>query len=142
MHNRHRTRWMGLALVALTAVGCGVGLATGAAVVYYKTKGSDQTATVELKAQPDAVYRAAIEAAGKNPALTIVERNDAERQLQLSKDGKSAKVHVTELAPGDTRLTISSSKAEEGESSATDLALQAVKRICDELKVQYKIVED
>lgn len=138
----HHMRMAVLVLVAVGVVGCGVGLATGAAVVYYKTKGNDQTATVELKAQPDAVYRAAIAAAGKNPALTIVEQNDAERRLQFSKDGKTANVHVTELAPDATKLTISSSKAVEGENSATDLALQAVKRICDELKVQYKIVED
>lgn len=131
-----------LALAVIGAAACGVGLATGAAVIYYKTKGSDQTATVELKAKPDAVYRAAIAAAEKNPTITIVERDDAERQLEISKDQKNATFKISEISPDVTKLTVSSRKAEEGESSGTDIALQGVKHVCDEMKVEYKVVEE
>ena len=142
MHTWHQIRGLGLALVVIVATGCGVGLATGAAVVYYKTKGDDQTATVELKAQPDAVYRAAIASAEENPTLTIVKRDEAERQLEISKDQKTVTFKITELSPGVSKLTVSSKKAEAGESSGTDLALEGVKRVCDELKVEYKVVEE
>lgn len=130
-----------LSLLTLGAAGCGVGLATaGAAVIYYKAT-DDESATVELKAKPEAVYQAAIAAAEKNPALTIVKRDDAKRELEVSKDQKIAKFKITELSTGGSKLAVSSDKVKEGESGA-DMALQAVKRVCEEMKVEYKVVQD
>ena len=130
-----------LSLLVSGSAGCGATLVTaGAAVIYYKSKG-DQTATVELKAKPDAVYQAAIAAAEKNPTITIVKRGDAERKLEISKDQKSVTLEVKELSAGVSKLTVSSNKADEGQSG-TDLALDAIKRVCEEMKVEYKVVED
>lgn len=130
-----------LSLLTLGSAGCGVGIATaGAAVIYYKTQ-EDQSATVELKAKPEAVYQAAIAAAGKNPALTIVKRDDGKRELEVSNGEKNTTFKITELATGGTKLVVSSDTVKEGESGA-DGALQAVKRGCDETSVEYKIVEE
>jgi len=129
-----------LPLLVIGSAGCGATLVTAGAVIYYKGKGN-QTATVELKAKPDAVYQAAIATAEKNPTITIVKRNDAERKLETSKDQTTVMFEVKELSDGASKLTVSSSKAEEGKSG-TDLALAAIKRICEEMKVEYKVVEE
>ena len=139
MHVLQRIPRLLLALAVLGFTGCGIGLATGAAVVYYKSKGDH--ATVELKAKPDAVYQAAIASAERYPTLTIVKRNDAERELEISKDQETITFKVTALSADVSQLTVSSGKADEGESGS-DLAIQAVKRVCNELKVEYKVVEE
>jgi hypothetical protein len=129
-----------LSLLAIGCAGCGATLVTaGAAVIYYQSKGH-QTATVELKAKPDGVYQAAIAAAGKNPAITIVKRDDADRKLEISKDQSTITLEVKALSGDASKLTVSSGKAKEGESG-TDYALDAVKRVCEEMKVEYKVVE-
>ncbi len=130
-----------LPLLVIGSAGCGATLVTaGAAVIYYKSKGN-QTATVELKAKPDAVYQAAIAAAKKSPMITIAKQNDEQRKLELSREQKTVALEVQELSTGATKLTVSSDKVEAGQSG-TDLAVEAIKRVCDEMKVEYKVIEE
>jgi hypothetical protein len=134
-----------LMFFASTAIlaGCmgGVGtVAVASAVIYYEAKKTHDIAEVELNAKPEAVYRTALDVARKNPRVTILEQDDKKMTMEFQKGGRNGTLKIKQKEEGKTLLIIQSKKAKEGEEKILDPALEAVKRICDEMNVQYKVV--
>jgi len=124
--------------------GCmgGVGtVAVASAVVYYEAKKTHDIAEVELNAKPEAIYKTALDVAKKNPEVVILDQDDKKMTIEFQKDGKNGTLKIKAKKDGISLLTIESKKAKEGEDKTPDLVLEAVKRICDEMNVQYKVVK-
>jgi hypothetical protein len=140
-------QWILLGLLFILPVnitGCMGGVGTAAvlsAVVYYEVSKTHDIAEVELKATPEAIYQAAIKTANKTPDVTIIKQDDKKMTIDFSKGERNATLKIKAKKDGFSLLTIESKKTKGEEEKTPDLVLGAVKKICDEMGVQYKLVE-
>jgi hypothetical protein len=134
---------VGLLFVFTTSLaGCMGGVGTAAvlsAIVYYEVSKTHDIAEVELKATPDAIYQAAIKTAGKNPDVSIVKQDDKDKTIEFKKGDREATLKIKEKKDGFSLLTIESKKTNGEEMSTPNLVLESVKKICDEMGIEYKV---
>jgi len=134
---------VGLLFVFTTSLaGCMGGVGTAAvlsAIVYYEVSKTHDIAEVELKATPDAIYQAAIKTAGKNPDVSIVKQDDKDTTIEFKKGDREATLKIKEKKDGFSLLTIESKKTNGEEMSTPNLVLESVKKICDEMGIEYKV---
>jgi hypothetical protein len=102
-----------------------------------KTPGYD-AATVVLDADAQKVYGKAVDLLQKNPSITITERDDAHLDVAFKQGDWAAEMRVTELGEKLSQILIVSGAAP-GEPSGTSVVVDAVKRVCDGLGVQYTL---
>ncbi|HEY9162375.1 MAG TPA: hypothetical protein VIS94_14960 [Desulfomonilia bacterium] len=122
--------------------GCMGGVGTAAvlsAIVYYEVSKTHDIAEVELKATPDAIYQAAIKTAGKNPDVSIVKQDDKDKTIEFKKGDREATLKIKEKKDGFSLLTIESKKTKSEDVSTPNLVLESVKKICDEMGIEYKV---
>lgn len=98
-----------------------------------KQSGYD-VATVILDANADKVFRTAVDALRKNPALTIVTEDHAARKVEFSNGQRQAGITVTALGDKLSQLLVASTVLP-GESSATSIVVDGVLRVCAQMKV-------
>jgi len=129
-----------LAACVLLASTAGCITATVMATVVYVASKMQYTATVEVKAKPADVYGAMQRILERRPDVEVVKRDDAKYLLDIRKGKNTATAQVSATEGG---LTILKVTAKEGETEASheELALRIVTQVCDELKVQYRVVQ-
>jgi hypothetical protein len=130
--------WLAACVLLMSAAGCITAAVT--ATVVYVASTMQYTATVEVKAKPADVYAAMLRVLKRRPDVEIVKRDDAAHLLDIRKGKNKATAQVSSTAGGLTLLKVT---AQEGETEVTheDLALRIVTQVCNELKVQYRVVE-
>jgi hypothetical protein len=102
-----------------------------------KNPGYD-AATVLLEADAGKVYSTAVELLQKNPKMTITKKEDAKRTVAFRQGDWAAEMQVTELGDHLCQLLIVAGTGP-GDSAATSIVLDAVKRICDQMGVKYTL---
>jgi hypothetical protein len=111
---------------------------TSAGMVVY-TKGARQhTATVQIAQPPAEVYAGMLRILARRPDLKVINNDEKHYLLEVVKGEKNLTAQATEL---DTNSTLFFIWADAGESGQTghDLALDAMRNICAELKIECKM---
>ncbi len=98
-------------------------------------------ATVVLEAKADKVYATALSALKTHPGITVTKNNDQQRKIDFTNGQQDASLQATPLGDKLTQLVIASTLTA-SQPSATSLVLQGVMKVCGELKVECKLVED
>lgn len=109
-------------------------------VVYVKTD-RQTTATVNLDADADMVYQTALNMINKNPKLLITSQADASRYVEFAEAEKSASLRIVPISEGKSQLTITSASPIVKQST-TNMVLMAVEKICKEMNVSYRVVNE
>jgi hypothetical protein len=140
-----KTRCMTLAVLVLSVCVLLVGMtgcitAAVTATVVYVVSTMEYTATVEVEAKPADVYDAMLRILKQRSDVEIVKQDAVNYLLDIRKGKNTATAQVSLTKSGVTMLKV---KAREGETGASheELALRIVTQVCDELKVQYRVVE-
>ena len=133
-----RATWLAACVLLVSMMGC-ITAAVTTTVVYVISK-MEYTATVEVTVKPDEVYGAMVRILQRRPDVEIVKRDDAKHLLEVRKGKNKATAQVSSTDGGQTLLKVT---AQEGETEASheELALRIVTQVCDELGVQYRVVE-
>lgn len=117
------------------------GTVTNAATVVYTSGASQFTAAVELQAPADEVFAAMISVIKGNPDVEIASRNDKAYLVEVKKEKERRFTgQVTRLGSGDSLLYIWANAGSSGQSGQ-EMAINAVELVCDELGVDYELVQ-
>ena len=95
-------------------------------------------ASVILEAPADKVYAAALDHARKNTALQLIMVDPASRRLQIAEAGRTATLSVVQLGDEASELYIAGT-ARPGEDSTSSRVVQAIMRVCAEMKKECQI---
>lgn len=130
-----------LLVAALILQGCVVFLSSVAATVVYVRSKNHLTTTVLIKKSPDEVYAAMNKIIDRSPDVKVLNREDKKYLIEASrgKDKVTAKATLFGSS-GLTQLIVIADAGERGQKDE-DLALRVVRNICEELKVDYKVVD-
>jgi hypothetical protein len=133
-------RLLASSIVLLTAVSL---LACVAAVpiIYYATP-KGVVVTAQIDRDVDEVWEATVRTAEKLPNVKIVERDDEERFLRAVEEGTENRggIKVTSIGEGQSQLIVRG-EAPGGRDATERLSVRIVEDICNELGVEYKLVE-
>ncbi len=127
-------------LIALFALqGCVVFLTTVATVV--KMRSSNHfTTTVLVKRAPADVYAAMLRVVERKSDVEIVSKDVDTYLLEATRGERHVTAKATAFNSGMTQLMITSD-AGKSDRADEDLAFDAVRQICEELGVKYKLAE-
>ena len=125
-----------LLLIVLGMQGCIAVAAIGIAAV----AGGGETVKVQVEKTPQEVYGAMLRIVNENPDIKLDSRDDAKYIVKASRGKNRIEAHAKLMDNGMTELAV---KATPGEKTKTpeSMALKAVKKVCDELGVPYKVVQ-
>jgi hypothetical protein len=98
-------------------------------------------ATVVLEAKADKVYATALSSLKSHPGITVTKNNDQQRKIDFTNGQQDASLQATPLGEKLTQLVIASNLTA-SQPSATSLVVQGVMKVCGELKVECKLVQD
>ncbi len=103
--------------------------------------GGYDVATVVLEAAPARVYDKAMKTLKANPDVSITKEDAKKGKIQFRKGQQVAGLQVSPRGDTETQLVIASSVGDAA-PSATPLVLDAVLRICKEVKVECSVQPD
>ena len=106
-----------------------------------KAINSGHTATVEIKPPPDEVYAAMLRIVASIPEVELLKRDDAKHIVEMKRGKDRATGRATLQDSGYTELTVTARAGEEGQDDK-GLAKRFVEKICNELGVPYRVVEE
>lgn len=132
----------GLVLLLATTMslhGCVVFLTSVATVVRMKSS-NHYTTTVLVKKPPAAVYAAMEQILERRPDVDVVRRDADAYLIEVVREEANATAKATDYGSGLTQLTVTAD-AGEGDRTDEDLALDVTRQICDELGVDYKVLD-
>jgi hypothetical protein len=95
-------------------------------------------ATVILEAPADRVFAVALDHARKNTAVRILMADPGAMRLQVAQGERTATLNVVSLGDQASQLMIAGS-AGRGEDSTSSRVVQAVMRVCAELKKECEV---
>ena len=95
---------------------------------------------MQLEAPPGDVYAAMLRIVETDPAMKLEGRDDEKMTVSVSRGKETAKGAVELLENGHAELTVEA-KSPEGRKESTDLARRAATRVCEELDVPYRLLE-
>jgi hypothetical protein len=132
-----------LSVAAVLLAGCaplpGSGV-TNAATVVYTAGASQYTAAVELPVQPPIVFDAMVRLVNERPNVEVVDRNDKAFLIKVADESeRNLTGQVTKLGSGNSLLYIWADAGSSGQTGQ-ELAISTVELICDELGVEYELV--
>jgi len=117
------------------------GSVTNAATVIYTSGASQFTAAVELQVPADEVFAAMISVIKEHPEVEVASRNDKAYLVEVKREKERRFTgQVTRLGSGDSLLYIWADAGNSGQSGR-EMAIAAVELICDELGVDYELVQ-
>lgn len=128
-----------LLTMAVVLSGCVATLFVAAESVVYLNTDRQTIATVNLDADAGKVYQTALNMIGKNPHLTITNQAAASRFVEFSEGEHTASLRVIPISERTSQLTITAASPVTKQST-TDMVLMAVEKICKELNVSYRVV--
>lgn len=95
-------------------------------------------AAVILEAPADKVYAVALDHARKNTALQLIMVDPATRRFQVAEAGRTATLNVVPLSDEASELYIAGT-ARPGEDSTSSRVVQAIMRVCAEMKKDCQV---
>jgi hypothetical protein len=95
-------------------------------------------AVVLLEAPAEKVFNTVLETARKNPQVMVLMNDPGARRLQLAEGDRVATINVVEFAPDTSQLMIAGT-ASPGEGPTSSRVVQAVMRVCEELKKECRL---
>ncbi len=104
--------------------------------------GGYDVATVTLEAAPARVYDKALKTLKDHPEITLTKNDSKKGKIQFCKGQQVAGLQISPLGDKLTQLVIASSIEDTAQPSATSLVVDAVLRICKEVKVQCTVQPD
>lgn len=122
----------------LTLLGCTYGAMrapSDAGLVVYTRGARSHTATVQIARPPAEVYAAMIRIIARSPDLKVINNDKKHYMVEITKGEKSLTGQATELDANSTLFFIWVDAGTSGQTGQS-LALQAVREVCAELKVQ------
>ena len=128
-----------LLVLAAAVPGCITAAVTAVVVRVIESKGGE-TATVQIEAPPRDVYAAMLRIVETDPAVKLEDKDDEKMTVSVSRGKETANGAVKLLENRHTELTFQA-KSPEGRKESTGLARRAATRVCEELKVPYRLVE-
>ena len=96
-------------------------------------------ATVMLEAKPERVYQTVIGAATGDTKLKIINRDDAVRLVEFTNGSRNVAIQVDAVAEGLTQLTIGATSPKPRQQSTTDLVLEQVLMVCQQMGVSCSV---
>lgn len=139
-HRQHKLSVVASLLVtAIILQGCVVFLSSVATVIYMRSN-NHLTTTVLIKKAPDATYAAMNQIIERTPDIKIINKEDKKYLIEASRGENKVTAKATPYGSGLTQLIVTAD-AGKGDLTDEDLALNVVKQICDELGVEYKVIE-
>ena len=111
-----------------------------ATTVVYTAGASRHTAAVELPVTPPVVFEALVRLIEERPEVVVTDRNDRAFLIEVV-DGSERKFtgQVTKLGAGNSLLYVWADAGSSGQSGR-ELAISAIELICEELGVDYEMV--
>jgi len=88
-------------------------------------------ATVLLDAKPFRVYQAVIDTLTSNHKYQVISRDNAKRNLEFSIQTWKISMQVDSLATALTQITVASKHSDSSGKTTTDMAVEALIRICN-----------
>ena len=115
------------------------GQAIESAKVVYSAGSKQHTAAVQIPIPASEVYAVFVRLLVSESGLEFESRNDQAFLIEVAQDGKNLTGQVTKLGAEASLLYV---WADAGESGITgqELAISVVERVCDELGVEYELV--
>jgi len=143
MSKRRGNFYLAGLLLALAGVlgGCVATMFVAVETVVYVKTDRQTSATVNLDADADKVYQTALNMINKNPKLLITSQADASRYVEFAEAEKSASLRIVPISEGKSQLTITSASPIVKQST-TNMVLMAVEKICNEMNVSYRVVNE
>ena len=136
-------RWVLLAsaIIPLALSGCaGLGAAAAVGAVVYFKSSSHEVATVNLDAQPDKVYAAALKTVEESATATIASQDPKKGLIEVTQDKKKVTLKITALNSKLTQLTVTSDIGKD-QPGSTKAVLNRVNQICDQMGVSHYVVK-
>ncbi len=96
-------------------------------------------ATVMLEAKPERVYQTVIGTATGDTKLKILNRDDSIRLVELTNGSRNVAIQVDAVAEGLTQLTIGATSPKRKQKSTTDLVLEQVLKVCQQMAVNCSV---
>ncbi len=96
-------------------------------------------AMVMLEAKPERVYQTVIGAATGDKNFKIINRDDANRLVELTNGSRKVAIQVDAVAEGLTQLTIGATSPKRKQKSTTDLVLEQVLKVCQQMGVNCMV---
>jgi hypothetical protein len=97
--------------------------------------------TVLVKKSPETVYAAMNKVLDSYPDVKVLNKDDEKYLVEASRGKNKVSAKATAYGSGGlTQLVVTADAGEKGQSDE-DLALRVVTMVCDELGVQYKIID-
>jgi len=115
------------------------GRVTESATVVYTAGASQHTAAVEVPVEASIVHDALIRIIESNPDVVVINRNDHGMLVEVTQNSRRITGQVTKLGVGRSMLYIWADSGSSGQAGR-EMAISAVEKICDELEVEYKLV--
>jgi hypothetical protein len=144
---------MGLSLVLLAAISLtACPAAIPLAIYYYKTH-DNYVATAEVKVDAEKVFAAAVSLVEKRKEegkiKDILTKDDSKLFLEVTDGRQKASAKVIPIKSGVSKLVVTADVPDTKEMSEElerqkeqELALRIMKNICDELGVNYQLIEE
>jgi hypothetical protein len=117
------------------------GTVTNAATVVYTSGASQHTAAVQLQVPAAEVFEAMVRVIKEHPDIEVIERKDKAFLIEVAQ-AKERRItgQVTSLGSGSSLLYIWADAGSSGRSGR-EIAISAVEFICNELGVDYELVQ-
>ena len=129
--------WIVSALAVLFLTSCIVAVP---ALITHFSSSKEETAIVQIPAEPRAVYDAAVRLTEKNPEIELVKKDDKKLLVEARRGDLFASVKANKIENDQTQLVVMADAA--GTADNRELALRIATKICDELGVKYTVAEE
>ena len=103
-----------------------------------KSKHTSQSdvATVMVDAKTFRVYQAVIDTLTSNPKFEITRRDNAERQVEFTRESYNVAIKVDSLANDVSQITVTAAHTDKSPQQPTDIAVNAILGICHKIGIK------
>jgi hypothetical protein len=103
--------------------------------------GSTDIATVLIDAGTFNVYRAVIDTLRSASKFSIIKQDNTRRYVEFTSESKTVAMQVDSLAIKLTQITVAAANSGNPAQKTTDLAVEAIIKVCDKLGIKCTLEE-